>query len=285
MKVCRVLICLGFAVAGGNICAQETSTSNQLNRLRFLQNLISFADGDLPKEKEWKVTLNSGISCTTNATLVPDATEGDIYATNILSARWQRDAGDGLGVSAGVSATDFRYVRFPWLSMSFFDGDAGFTWSGTVAGLEAEGYLSQTLEWTQQKAVKSQSFSSIMALGGSFSRQFRPGQTVSLMPALSATPYAWPSTNAYACASLSTSYEWMMGRGITLGISTQGYVTGYFAGERDFTMSCTASATWAITSWLSASAFASPAWNFSSTAGSNYMVLDTGITVSGIWQF
>lgn len=233
----------------------------------------------------WIFSLSSGMSYTTNANLVSNGTVGDFYATNSLGVRWQPDLGEDFGFSTGLVATDFRYMRHPGLSMSFLDWDAGLTWSGSVGGLNAQGYLSQTLEWTQQQAFGAQTLSDILALGGSLSREILPGQTISAGAEVSATPYAWPSKDAYAGVSLSASYDLVLTPGLTLDVSAMAYETMYFAGERDFTVSCSTTLTWAITSWLSASAYASPAWNFSTAAGSSYVVVDTGVNVSGFFRF
>lgn len=280
---------MGMVVIGKSLMAQESNTSTQLNRLRVLQNQIPLdvtEMSDATARNEWWIfSLGSGMAYATNANLVSGGTTGDFYSTNSVGLRWQPDLGQGFGFSTGLVVTDFRYVRHAGLSMSFLDGDAGLTWSGTAWGLDSQGYLSQTLEWTQQEAFGNQTLSSIVALGGSASREIVNGHTLTVGSELSATPYAWPSANAYACISVSAGYEWAMTPGIMLDVSLLAYETMYFAGERDFTVSCSATLTWAVTSWLAASAFVSPAWNRSSTAGSSYTVVDTGINVSGVWRF
>ena len=289
MKVWRALIYWGLAVVAGNVGAQDANAVNQLNRLRNLQNLILQDFAEMPGSgtlDDWRAfSLGSGMTYTTNANLTPGGTTGDFYATNTTGVRWQPDLGRGFTFSSGLAVTDFRYMRNPGLSMSFLDWDLGVTWNGTWSGLDTQGYVSQTLEWTQQQAFQTQTLSSILALGGSVSREILPGHELSAASELSATPYAWPSGNAYGCVSLSASYDWTAAPGVTLEISAIGYETMYFAGERDFTASCSATVTWAIASWLSASVFASPAWNFSSTKGSGYTVVDTGVNVSGGWRF
>lgn len=289
MKDWRFLIFLSLVVTGGSLDAQEANATTQLNRLRVLQAMISqdvSTPPDATTRNEWWVfSLDSGMTYTTNANLVSGGTVGDFYSTNALGVRWQPDLGRGLGFSTGLVATDFRYLRHPGLSLSFLDWDVGLTWRGTVFGFESQGYLSQTLEGTQQEAFGAQTVCSILALGGSVSREIRPGHAISAGAELTATPYAWPSENAYAGVTLSAGYDWTMGPGFTLGFSLLGYETMYFAGERDLTASGSATVTWAITSWLSASAFASPTWNFSTTEGSTYTVIDTGVNVSGGWRF
>jgi hypothetical protein len=289
MKIWRWPIFLGLVVFGGTLAAQEASATSQLNRLRVLQNQIWQDAVALPtalaRGEWWLLSLSSGIAYTTNANLDSNGSVGDFYSTNSLGIRWLPDLGPGFGFSTGLMSTDFRYLRHPELSMSFLDWDAGITWRGTVFGIASQGYLSQTLEWTQQEAFADQTFSNILALGGSVAREIRPGHTISAAAELSATPYAWPSQNAYTCVSLTASYDLALAPGVTLDVSVLGYETMYFVGERDLTVSCSATVSWAITSWLSASAFASPTWNSSNTAGASYTVVDTGVNVSGIFRF
>lgn len=289
MKLWHSLICWGLAMVAGNTRAQDASAVNQLNRFRNLQNQISqnFTEMTEPVagSKPWALSLGTGMTHTTNAHLTSGGAKGDFYATNSLGLRRQSNLPQGFALSSGLEATDYRYFRYPGLNISFLDWDLMLSWSGTSHGLDLAGYLSHTLEWTQQRSFRLQTFSDILALGGSVSRKIRPGHELSAAAELSATPYTSPSANAYGCMSITTSYDWTMAPGITLKMSVQGYETIYFAGERDFTTSCSATLTWAITPWLSASAFTSPTWNFSTTPGSNYTVVDTGISVSGSWQF
>lgn len=276
-------------MAAANVGAQDPGTVNQLNRLRNLQNLIlqDFTErpGSGALDDWWAFSLGSGMTYTTNANLVSGGATGDFYATNTAGLRWQPELGRGFTFSSGLAVTDFRYLRNRGLSMAFLDWDTGVMWSGTWSGLETQGYVSQTLEWTQQQAFRTQTLSSILALGGSVSREILPGHEISAASELSATPYAWPVGNAYACVSLSAGYDWTAAPGVVLGVSALGYETVYFSGEQDLTTSCSAALTWTLAPWLSASVFASPTWNLSSTKGSSYIVVDTGINVSGGWRF
>lgn len=289
MKVWQKLICWKLALLAGNAWAEEPNTTTQLNRMRSLQNQISQGLAEMaesgPKSTPWTASLGSGMTYTTNAHLTSGGAKGDFYATNVLGARRQSELGSGFAFSSGLDITDFRYFRYPKLSISFLDWDLMLNWSGTRSGFDLQGYFSHTLEWTQQRTFQTQTFSNILALGGSVSRKIRPGHELSAAAELSATPYTSPSANAYACASISTSYDWTIVSGISLKMSLLGYETLYFTGARDFTTTCSATVTWAITSWLSASAFASPTWNSSTTKGSSYSVVDTGVNVAGTWKF
>ncbi|MEX1117720.1 MAG: hypothetical protein WEB60_02905 [Terrimicrobiaceae bacterium] len=288
-KQATLLLLAALLFWAGRLGAQEADSIAQLNRLRVLQNQIIQEAVGLPEANvvdHWKFLLvNSSMTYTSNANLTPGGSSPDVFTTNALGLGWQPALGRGFGFATSLLLTDFRYVRMPSLSLSFLDWDVGLNWSGTVAGMDAQFSISQTLETTQQDVHQMPTLSSILTVEGILSREIMAGHTLSASIDLSATPYSTPWENNYASASVSCGYAWNLTKSCSLSLSALAYETSYFAGPRNLTSSAGATVTWAVTSWLSVSAFADQTWNFGSNGGSNYTVLDTGMNLSAFLSF
>lgn len=268
-------------VATHSASAQSASGNRQLNRLRILQEQTP-AVRVIPADDRVTVAVGSAMNFTDNADLAGGAKRADFYSTALAGVRIDLPLAGELALGTGLLATNYQYIRNPDLSIAYADWDVGVFWNPAE---DRSAYLTHTLEGTEQSAFDDVTITSIIALGGAWTRQLAPAHTVTIEPEASVTAFAVPFENNYQCLSASLTYTWQIAPAVRFSAWTTAYTTFYFTGENDATVNVAASVSLAITRWLNATAAAREIWNFSNTSGSNYTAVDVGVAINARWEY
>jgi len=238
-----------------------------------------------PDEKKHGLSLNGSMEghYTSNAALSQDGTS-DWYVAATTSAAWGHRLGDGWRTSIGADACAFRYLRQPDLGTSYLDAWGSLARDFSIGALPSGAFLTVSQQWTQVSNFTNGGASTEVLLGGNVDWEFFRGQTLSLEPMASITPWSSPWGVGFSSCGAYLSYSLSVTSAVEVSVFYNGYLTSYFARQTDFTQYVGAGLTWNLCKEIAISASVVQTWNRSNNAGSNYSALDVGGTLGLSWS-